>query len=184
MNALLAGRREEELRRAARDHGPQGRRLVRPAAMLASPHDVLDLRFNGPMLSAAPPNTASSAELVVDPPVPLAPYTLLWTELQSFDLDDPTLGGLFVAYLSLTLDDDSVVDLGGLEADCAVAGATSFSGPFFDEAESIGLTRALKGARLNLSAAYPGSATATMSVASVYLYLFRSHPLPTRNIFP
>lgn len=166
--ALQAER--DDLRR-----GPQGRIRVRPAARLGTPYDQLQLQFGSGTLSVqagSGTNYASSSDLDLSPQLPLAPYVFVWPDILNFEIDDAALGGSFVSFLALKLDDDSEVQLNGTQM-IASSGAASVSGPLFNDAAALGAGRLIKSARVRLQANGPGSATASLALGLVEVYLLR-----------
>lgn len=160
----------------ARRRGPHGRTLVRPAARLGQPYDLLRLNFPAETLSLAPGGAgyASSAPLAIDPQVPLGPYHLVWPEVLNFEVDNAALRGGFASFIAITLDDDSEVELNGTQMICDTGGFASISGPLPNAVAGIGSARKIKSARVRLQAGGPGTATASLVVGTVEVYLIRS----------
>jgi len=158
--------------------GIQGRTRVRPAARIGQPYDILELNFAHETLTLTPSlitEYANSAGVVLPAQLPLGGYSLLAPDILAFEIDDPTLGGAFVSYLTLVLDDDSEVALNGSQLICTpTTGQTSFNGPALNDVALIGASRKIKAARVTLQADGPGSATASLSVGPVQMWLFRS----------
>ncbi len=178
MDEELARRLALETQDGVLRRGPQGRTRVRPAARLGQPYDLVKLYFPAGSLSLAPaPGTtvyANSVFIDFDPLVPLSPFSYLWPDILSYDVDDAALGGAFVSFLSLKLDDDSEVGLHGTQLICQPSGAVSVSGPTFNDVSGFVPGRSIKSARVRLQADGPGTATASLALGEVDLYLFRA----------
>lgn len=161
----------------ARRRGPHGRTLVRPAARIGQPYDLLRLNFTAETLTLSPDVSteyASSAPLAIDPQIPLGAYNLVWPEVLNFEVDNAALRGTFVSFLAITLDDDSEFELNGAQMICDTGGFASISGPLPNDVASIGSGRKIKSARIRLQADGPGTATASLAVGTVEVYLIRS----------
>ncbi|HYF49522.1 MAG TPA: hypothetical protein VEJ63_08955 [Planctomycetota bacterium] len=161
-----------------RRRGITGRTKVRPAARIGQPYDILELNFAPQTLTLAPAGStqyASSAEITLPTQVPLASYSLLVPDVLAFEVDDASLGGAFVSFLNLKLDDDTLVALNGTQMICsAPGGQVSINGPTLNDVVSIGVTRKIKAAKVMLQADSPGTATASLPVGQVQMWMFRS----------
>jgi hypothetical protein len=161
-----------------RRRGPQGKTKVRPAARIGQPYDVLTLNFTPQILTRAVgvgTQYASSASLAITPAIPLGGYSLLWPDIVAMEVNNAALGGNFVSFLAITLDDASEFALNGTQMICTnPSGKASVNGPTFNDVAAIGPARSIVSARIRLQANGPGTATATAGVDSLDLYLFRS----------
>ncbi|MBE7463832.1 MAG: hypothetical protein HS116_10035 [Planctomycetes bacterium] len=158
--------------------GPAGRTRVRPAGAMGQPYDVLAIDFyDGGDLSVqpVPGDTAFAygAAVAIDPPWALHPFSLLWCESPPLELDDAALGGTFLSFVELTLDDASVAALNPLRVS-ADGGAVYAEPGFLNPVETIGPSRRIVSARRVLQADGPGTATATVFPGLAFLVFFRS----------
>lgn len=141
-------------------------------------HDTVRLQMPPDVLTLQPSggNTAYACSqwLYFDKPLSLAGYSLIFPEPQSIELDDATLGGAFVSYLVLRLDDNSEVALSGMQMLCDGSGYVSVSGPVPDSIPATMPGRKITAARVCLQADGPGTATASVYAGRVDVLLFRS----------